>query len=178
MRSRGRGVWIAISFVLAAGAAAQERDALREGTRTKVQRFLEKAGKHADVNIVFREHPKEHFVFTGRKADGITVSDFLEVVITVAPDRVISLRVYPHYKGGYVNIDERADGPDLMRRMLVANDRTFLYWGADDAGDVFSGFTFTLESGFPEESLMAVLRSAGQTDRLLGELLAPAKPSD
>ena len=35
----------------------------------------------------------------------------------------------------------------------------FLYWGADDTRDVFAGYTFTLESGFPSEAIIVVLRS-------------------
>jgi hypothetical protein len=57
-----------------------------------------------------------------------------------------------------------------MRKLLNLNDHNFLYWGADDTGDVFAGYTFTLESGFPDKSLEIVLYSIAPLDQYVGQL--------
>ena len=57
-----------------------------------------------------------------------------------------------------------------MRLLLRLSDRAFLYWGADESGDVFTGYTFTLESGFPEEAIKIVLRSIVNSDKFVGEM--------
>jgi hypothetical protein len=62
------------------------------------------------------------------------------------------------------------DREGLMRLLLRLSDRAFLFWGADEAGDVFTGYTFTLESGFPDESIKIVLRSIVNSDKFIGEL--------
>ena len=58
----------------------------------------------------------------------------------------------------------------LMKQLLRLSDRAFLFWGVDEAGDVFTGYTFTLESGFPEEAINIVLRSIVNSDKFIGEL--------
>jgi hypothetical protein len=35
---------------------------------------------------------------------------------------------------------------------------------------VFNGYTFTLESGFPEDAIRVVLRSIVNSDKFIGEL--------
>jgi hypothetical protein len=45
-----------------------------------------------------------------------------------------------------------------------------LFWGADETGDVFTGYTFSLESGFPDEAVKIVLRSIVNSDKFIGEL--------
>jgi hypothetical protein len=57
-----------------------------------------------------------------------------------------------------------------MRELLYLSDQNFLFWGADDTGDVFSGYTVTLESGFPRDALVTVLRSIHNTDKFVGQL--------
>jgi hypothetical protein len=56
-----------------------------------------------------------------------------------------------------------------MRRMLIFSDRNFLFWGADSTDDTFCGYTFTLESGFPDNAIVVVLRSIRSTDKFVGE---------
>jgi hypothetical protein len=58
----------------------------------------------------------------------------------------------------------------LMRKLLWYSDQNFLFWGADDTGDVFSGYTVTLESGFPQDAIVTVLRSIRNTDKYVGEM--------
>ena len=57
-----------------------------------------------------------------------------------------------------------------MRQMARFVDNNFMYWGADESGDIFAGFTFTLESGFPDESIRIVLRSIANLDKYVGEM--------
>jgi hypothetical protein len=57
-----------------------------------------------------------------------------------------------------------------MRLLLNLSDRNFLFWGVDSTGDVFSGYTFTLENGFPGESVEVVLRSIPLLDKFVGEM--------
>ena len=57
-----------------------------------------------------------------------------------------------------------------MRLLLRLSDRAFLFWGADETGDIFTGYTFTLESGFPEEAIRIVLRSIVNSDKFVGEM--------
>jgi hypothetical protein len=40
----------------------------------------------------------------------------------------------------------------------------------DEGGDVFSGYTFTLESGFPEAAITIVLRSIANLDKFVGNM--------
>ena len=49
-----------------------------------------------------------------------------------------------------------------MRRLLYYSDQNFLFWGADDTADVFCGYTVTLESGFPSDAIVVILRSIKQ----------------
>ena len=84
--------------------------------------------------------------------------DKLEIVISVTKNETIGFRVYPHYKGEYINIGKARDPLGLAKKLLFMSDRNFLYWGIDDAGDTFAGYTFTLESGFPSEAIMIVER--------------------
>ncbi len=57
-----------------------------------------------------------------------------------------------------------------MRQLLQFTDRNFLFWGADDTYDVFAGYSFTLESGFPAEALKVVLGSISNLDGFVGSL--------
>jgi hypothetical protein len=40
----------------------------------------------------------------------------------------------------------------------------------DSSSDVFAGYTFTLESGFPEEAVTIVLRSIKNSDKFVGDM--------
>jgi hypothetical protein len=91
-------------------------------------------------------------------------------VISVSTAETIGFRIFPHYKNAYINLDKARNGSQLMRKLLQLNDTTFLFWGADDSGDVFTGYTFTLESGFPDKAIEIVLSSIRNSDQFVGEL--------
>ena len=150
--------------------SAQETDnASRDATRDSVQRLLETAGKLDDVDALFRPAAKEPYNFVTSMTDLPNVQS-LEVVIRVTSKDTIGVRVYPHFNDGYINLGKLKNANGLMKKVLQYNDTNFLFWGADDEGDLFAAYTFTLESGFPEEALVIVLRSIRSTDRFVGEL--------
>ena len=59
-----------------------------------------------------------------------------------------------------------------MRQLLRLSDKNFLFWGMDDSSDVFAGYTFTLESGFPDRAIEIVLYSIKPIDKYVGEMSA------
>ncbi len=147
-----------------------DKEATRNATREKLRQLLDTAGQRKDVNVTFRQASKQPYNFVGSMSGGLTHSDSLEIVVSVTANDTIGFRVYPHYKGGYINVDKAKNAAGLMRKLLYMSDRNFLYWGVDEAGDTFSGYTFTLESGFPHEAIVIVLRSIRNTDGFVGEL--------
>ncbi|MDT7541017.1 MAG: hypothetical protein QOE33_921 [Acidobacteriota bacterium] len=146
------------------------QQASRDATREKLRKLLEAAGARKDVNITFRQSDKQPYNFLGAMSAGLTNADNLEIVIGVTTNETIGFRVYPHYKGEYINVDKVKNGAGLMRKLLFLSDRNFLYWGIDASGDVFSGYTVTLESGFPDEAMTTVIRSIRNTDGFVGEM--------
>jgi len=147
----------------------QQADAgARERTRTRLAQLLEKVGP--EVKITFRQSQKQPFNYVGSLTTGLVNADSFEVVVSVTAKDTIGFRVYPHYNRGYVNVDKAKDPAALMRLLLRLSDRAFLFWGADETGDIFTGYTFTLESGFPDEAIKIVLRSIVNSDKFIGEM--------
>jgi hypothetical protein len=166
---------VALFALLAcAGAAsaqtAAEKEAARVATREKLRQLLATSGPKKGIEIAFRQSDKQPFNFVGVRRGGLTNAEGFEVVIGVSDDATIGFRIYPYYKGGYVNLDKARNGPGLMRKLLNLSNHNFLFWGADDTGDVFAGYTFTLESGFPDRAIEIVLYSIGPLDQYVGQL--------
>lgn len=160
-------------LILAAAPAvfAQQEDtaeATRDKTRQRLSALLQRVGP--DIKVEFQPSPKSQFVFTGTMRDGLANAESLEIVITVTSKDTIGFRIFPHYKGGYINIDKVKNSNQLLRKLVQLNESTFLFWGADDTGDVFTGYTFTLESGFPDEAIRIVLSSIKNSDQFVGAL--------
>ncbi len=157
----------------AAGAHAQtsqEKEAARVATRDKLSTLLTNVGQRKEVNIEFKQSTASPYVFGGVMRVGLKNTESLEITVTVRPDATLDFRVYPHYKGGYINVDKAKNISGLMRKLLAMSASNFLYWAIDDAGDVFAGYTITLESGFPPEAITVVLYSIKNTDGFVGEL--------
>ena len=148
--------------------AQQTDDAARVRTREQLARLLTAAGP--ELNITFNQSKKQPFNYVGVLKTGLVNADSFEVVISVTANDTIGFRIYPHYKGDYINVDKVRNSAMLMRQLLRLSDRAFLFWGADESGDIFTGYTFTLESGFPEEAIKIVLRSIVNSDKFIGEL--------
>lgn len=158
------------AVILAAAPAvfAQEENAARDKTRERLNALLQRVGP--DMNIAFKASTKSNFVFTGVMREGLKNAESFEIVISVTTKDTIGFRIFPHYKGGYINIDKARNPTQLLRKIAQLNDSTFLYWGADDSGDVFTGYTFTLESGFPDKAIEIVLSSIKNSDQFVGEM--------
>jgi hypothetical protein len=148
----------------------QESEMMRNRTREQMRTLLDKVGQRTDVNVSFRLSDKQPYNFVGVMKEGLANCDSLEIVISVTSKETIGFRIYPHYRGGYVNVDKARNGPGLMRKLLQLSDEAFLFWGMDSSSDVFAGYTFTLESGFPEEAVTIVLRSIRNTDKFVGDM--------
>ena len=158
---------LALSLLVSTSALlAQSRDA----TRQKLRATLKAAGTLSDVRTSFRQSEKEPYNFIATIEDGLANAQSLEIVIRVTEHETINFRIYPHYKDGYINIDKAKDSDGLMRTMLLFTDHNFLYWGVDDEEDAFCGYTFTLESGYPDKAIETVLRSIRNTDQFVGRL--------
>ncbi len=166
--SASLGVGIAL-VPTAAAAQTKETPAERDATREELRALLASVGPRDDVGITFRQSTQNPYNFVG-SASGLTNSDSLEVVVSVTEYKTVSFRVYPHYHGGYINLNRAKDRAGLMRKLLQYNDTNFLFFGADDTNDVFAGYTFTLESGFPNEAVTIVLRSLRNQDKYVGEM--------
>ncbi len=161
-------LFILTTFCVPAVYCQQDDPAVRERTRQQLAQLLDKAGP--GVNVTFSQSQKQPFNYVGSVKTGLVNTESFEIVVSVTPKYTIGFRIYPHYKGGYINVDKASDRAALMRLLLRLSDRAFLYWGADEAGDVFTGYTFTLESGFPEEAIKVVLRSVVNSDKFVGEM--------
>ena len=147
---------------------SQESNPVRDKTRERLNALLQRVGP--DMNVTFTPSSKSPFVFTGVMRDGLKNVDQFEIVISVTTKETIGFRVFPHYKGAYINIDKARNPTQLLRKLAQLNDSTFLFWGADDSGDVFTGYTFTLESGFPDKAIEIVLSSIRNSDEFVGQL--------
>jgi hypothetical protein len=165
----------------AVGATAQtqaEKDAVRVETREKLRLLLAGSGPKKGIEIAFRQSDQQPFNFVGVKRGGFTNAEGFEIVVGVSNDQTIGFRIYPYYKGGYINLNKARNGPGLMRKLLNLSDHNFLFWGADDTGDVFAGYTFTLENGFPDKSLEVVLYSIAPLDQYVGQMRPMIDPAE
>jgi hypothetical protein len=162
--------FLILVFLLVTPAFAQNLSPTRDETRDLVRASLTKYGALDEVNTNFRQSDKEPYNFVGIMRTGLANAESLEIVISVSSQSTIHLRVYPHFNGGYLNLDKVKDANGFMRKMLTYNDKNFLFWGADSSNDVFAGYTVTLESGYPEEAMRVIVRSIHNTDQFVGEM--------
>ena len=146
----------------------QDDPVARNRTRERLAALLDKVGP--DIHVSFTQSQKQPFNYVGSLRTGLVNADFFEIVISVTAKDTLGFRIYPHYNKGYLNVDRVKDPTAFMRQLLRLSDRAFLYWGADDTGDIFTGYTFTLESGFPDEAIKIVLHSIVNSDKFIGEL--------
>jgi hypothetical protein len=159
-----------LCFFLITPLTAGAQDSSRDTTRTQLADLLQTAGARADVDVAFHQSTKNPYNFVGFMTTGLVNSDSLEIVVSVTKSDTVGFRVYPHYKGRYINVGRARIPNALMRKLLYFSDQNFLFWGADDTSDVFSGYTITLESGFPADAITTVLRSIRNTDKFVGQL--------
>jgi hypothetical protein len=118
----------------------------------------------------FHRNQKDPFTIKGTINGGLHYASSFDVIINITRQNTIGFRVYPRYEGIHINIDGASDPSGLMRRMLRLSEQNFLFWAADNDSDVFAGYTITLESGFPEESIKEVVLSLPLVDESVGQL--------
>ena len=161
---------ILVCATLANAQTPQQKEAARAATREKLRTLLAASGPKKGIEMDFKQSDKNPWNFVAVKRGGLTNAEGFEVVVGISTDETIGFRIYPYYKGDYINIDKAKNGTGLMRRLLNLSDHNFLFWGADDSGDVFAGYTFTLESGFPDKSIEIVLYSIAPLDQYVGQM--------
>ncbi|HEX3551044.1 MAG TPA: hypothetical protein VHT53_11740 [Candidatus Elarobacter sp.] len=161
---------VALLLLPCLGGTASAQSTSRDTTREQLRSVLASAGQRSDVGVTFRQSTKNPYNFVGSMTRGLSNSDSLEIVISVTQKDTIGFRVYPHYNGGYINLAKARNPSALMGKLLYLSDQNFLFWGADDTQDVFAGYTITLESGFPSDAIVVVLRSIHNTDGFVGQL--------
>ena len=149
-------------------APTSQATASRDATREKLRSLLDTEGPK--INVDFRQSEKQPYNFVGILKTGLTNADSFEIVILISDQETIHFRIFPKYKGAYLNVNKASDSAGLLRQMVRLSDKNFLYWGADDSYDVFAGYNFTLESGFPDASIRVVLNSIAKIDQFVGEM--------
>lgn len=161
-------LFILTTSIASAVYGQESKEADRVRTREMLAELLEKAGP--ELKVSFSQSQKQPFNYVGSLKTGLVNAESFEIVISVTANETIGFRIYPHYKNRYINIDKAKNSAALMKFLLKLSDRAFLFWGADDAGDVFTGYTITLESGFPAASIRIVLNSIVNSDKFIGEM--------
>ncbi len=140
----------------------------RDATRERVRAVLTAMGPK--LNIDFRQSDKQPYNFVGVLKTGLKNADAFEIVISISATDTVHFRIFPHYSGAYINLNKARNGTGLARQMVRFSDTNFLFWGADGSDDVFAGYNFTLESGFPEASFRVVLSSIAKLDEYVGQM--------
>lgn len=149
--------------------AWSQDDGNREATRDKVRSALRRIGPK--LGVTFQQSQANPFNFSASMTEGLQEARSMEIIVMVGRNDIMMVRVFPHIANDrYINIDRASNSTGLMRKLLANNAGDFFHWGMDDVYDVFAEFTFTLESGFPEESLDVVLRSVELLDKKVGEM--------
>lgn len=149
--------------------------ATRVETRARLEALLDTTAQALGFRRWYRSqsNPFSLELFYDR---GLRYATRLEVVINVTRQNTIGFRVFPHWNGGgpdsrgYLDLDEARDPSGLMKEALRLSGQNFLFWGMDEAHDLFAGYTITLESGFPVEAVRIVLRSIPLVDDSVGDL--------
>jgi hypothetical protein len=146
-----------------------EKQAKREAARERLRTVLMNVPK--GIPITFKQSEKNPWNFVGIfKSDQLKNAGGFEVVVGVSTDETVGFRIYPYFNNAYVNIDKARNSSGLMRQMVQFSNHNFLFWGADDTNDIFAGYTFTLESGFPDEAIRVVLWSIQPLDQYVGQM--------
>jgi hypothetical protein len=149
-------------------ATTPQQTTTRDANRERLRAVLETVGPK--INVSFRQSDKQPYNFVGVMKTGLVNADALEIVISVGAEDTIHFRIFPHYAAAYLNLDKARSSEGLMRQMVRFSDQNFLFWGADRSGDIFAGYNFTLESGFPDASVRIVLNSIAKLDAYVGQM--------
>lgn len=163
-------MWAALS-VSGVGALAAQSDtgALRNSTRRALEALLTTYGPARDMR--FRRSSSEPYDLVGFWDKPMQSVSRLDIRVSVTRERTIGFRVYPRWHGARINLRRIRARGEFMRTLLRDADQSFFHWALDPDLNLFAGFTFTLESGFPADAIHVVVRSIPLLDRPLGELV-------
>ena len=163
------GLWV---FLLAVSrpmtvVAQTDGDSVQAVTCEKLKALLATYPPAREMRWYVINHNGDFDAFLDK---GLTYASRFEVYITVTRQRTIWIRVYPQVLGEHVNLDNVRDPNGLARLLLRLSYHNFFFWGADDSADLFAGYQFTLESGFPEEAIKEVIKSIPLIDDSVGDI--------
>jgi len=163
----------ALGIVLTLGgvprlAAQSDGDSTQVATRDKLRTLFATYPPAKEFRWYRTGDP---FVIEGFLDKGLIHTPRFEIFVTVTTHKTIWFRVYPMFGGDYINLDSLTDAKAAMQKLLRQNYSNFFFWGADNDLDVYAGFEFTLESGFPEEAIKVVIRSIPLIDQSVGEII-------
>lgn len=163
------GLWAVLS-ASAIGAARAQRvsDAVRAETANRLDSLLHAYGP--TLKMRFYRDPDDRFQFDGVLDKDLRYAWRFDLEINITPQNTIGIRAYPMFSDR-INMATVRDPNGLAHRILRFTAHNFLHWGVDDVSDVFAAYTFTLESGFPEEAIKVVLRSIPLVDESVGEIV-------
>ena len=164
----GLCIVLGVGAVRTAVAQKIDVDSVQQATRTKLEALLATYGPAQDAR--WHRSQNNPFAEVGYFDKDLTYASRFEIIITITDKATIWFRVYPLLGGDYINLDKVRDPNGLMQQLLRFSYHNFFFWGADDERDVFAGFQFTLESGFPDDAVKVVIRSAPLIDGSVGEL--------
>ena len=168
-RTMSAGVTAALLLAGAVSTGWSQDDPNRDATRDKVRSALRQIGPK--IGVSFQQAQANPYNFSASMTEGLQKAESMEIIVMVGRNDILTVRVFPHMAGNrYINVDRSSNSTGLMRKLLANNAGDFFHWGMDDVYDVFAEFTFTLESGFPQESLDVVLRSVELLDKKVGEM--------
>lgn len=172
MSNRLRVVWYGCALVLAGSglrplAAQSAADSSQAATLEKMKAVI---ATYEPAREIRWYRASDQFDLDGFYDKGLRWSSRLEIYITVTRQATIWVRVYPQYYGRHINLQRVHDPNGLMQQMLRSSYHNFYFWGLDDNLDAFAGYQFTLESGFPEESVKEVIKSIPLIDGSVGDL--------
>jgi hypothetical protein len=157
---------LAVSAIGAARAQTVPED-MRTVARNRLDSLLHAYGP--TLKMRFHRDADDPFQFEGVFDNNLHYAWRFELQINVTPQNTIGVRVYPMFSDR-IDMTEVRDPNGLALRLLRLSAHNFLHWGVDDASHVFAAYTFTLESGFPEEAFKEVLRSIPLVDESVGEI--------
>jgi len=164
------GLW-AVLTVSAIGAARAQgfSNDVRVDARNRLDSLLHAYGK--TLGMRFFRNRDDPFEIDGFYDKDLRYSSRFELEVNITPQNTIGIRAYPQFYGDRINMDRVRDPNGLALELLHLSAHNFLHWGVDDASDVFAAYSFTLESGFPEEAIKEVLRSIPLVDGSVGEIV-------
>src|SRR5207248_11453309 len=97
----------------------------RDSTRQNLRGVLAETGPK--IYVTFKQSDKQPYNFVCLMTTGRTTADSFEIVISVSEQETIHFRIFPKYKGAYVNVNKAGDSAGLLRQLVRLSDTNFLY---------------------------------------------------